>query len=302
MIFGNAFNHPKTSVAGSLIAVVTVAGVLGTQGVTLGHAGTGTIVTLVAAVATALLGLLARDPGAVAPGPVGPAPVSPVRVGTMPIDPANSTQKLGALMLCVLMLSGLMAATVAMTGCTQAQKVSVAQEIVNWTPTFISTADTVSGLVEALDPATVVVLLPFTTAINVFGPQFELAARNYLANPSQTTLQVLQALIVQIQQNTNAAVLAAVKITNPAVQAAATRDVNLIATVVNTLLALIQSISTKTQLVAMASHVRVTVAEVRPYLDRGAMELMSAKVSRDLGLARAVTSADFFAYEAAQGF
>jgi hypothetical protein len=60
----NAWNHPKTSAAGLLIAVITIAGIFSQQGVTLGAAGTGTVVTLVGAIATALLGLLARDPGA----------------------------------------------------------------------------------------------------------------------------------------------------------------------------------------------------------------------------------------------
>jgi hypothetical protein len=60
--FANILAHPKTSAAGLLIAIVTVAGVFSQQGVTLGTAGTGTVVTLVSAMATALLGLLARDP------------------------------------------------------------------------------------------------------------------------------------------------------------------------------------------------------------------------------------------------
>ena len=37
---------------------------LSQQGITLGKAGTGTVVSLVTAMASALLGLLARDPGA----------------------------------------------------------------------------------------------------------------------------------------------------------------------------------------------------------------------------------------------
>ena len=55
----NIWNHPKTSAAGVLIAVATIAGVLSQQGITLGNAGKGTVVTLVGALASALLGLLA---------------------------------------------------------------------------------------------------------------------------------------------------------------------------------------------------------------------------------------------------
>jgi hypothetical protein len=63
----NIWNHPRTSAAGLLIAVVSIGGVLSQQGISLGHAGTGTVVTLATAIASALLGLLARDPN-LAPG------------------------------------------------------------------------------------------------------------------------------------------------------------------------------------------------------------------------------------------
>ena len=62
-LISNIWNQPKTSAAGLLIAVVTIATVLSQQGVTLGTAGTGTVISLVCAIGTALLGLLAKDPG-----------------------------------------------------------------------------------------------------------------------------------------------------------------------------------------------------------------------------------------------
>jgi hypothetical protein len=58
----NIWQHPRTSAAGMLIATLTVAGVLSQQGIALGKAGTGSVVSLAGALATALLGLLARDP------------------------------------------------------------------------------------------------------------------------------------------------------------------------------------------------------------------------------------------------
>jgi hypothetical protein len=61
--FSNIWNHPRTSSAGLLIAVISIAGVLTQQGITLGRAGSGSVITLIAALASALLGLLARDPG-----------------------------------------------------------------------------------------------------------------------------------------------------------------------------------------------------------------------------------------------
>lgn len=64
-MLSNIWNHPKTSVAGVLLCVLTIAGVLSQQGITLGTAGTGTVVALIGALATAFLGLLAKDPGSV---------------------------------------------------------------------------------------------------------------------------------------------------------------------------------------------------------------------------------------------
>jgi hypothetical protein len=60
--FSNIWEHPRTSSAGILIATLTIAGVLSQQGITLGKAGTGSLVSLAGALATAFLGLLARDP------------------------------------------------------------------------------------------------------------------------------------------------------------------------------------------------------------------------------------------------
>ena len=65
----NIWQHPRTSFAGLLIAALTISGVLSQQGISLGHAGTGSVVSLVAALATAFLGLLARDPADTSPAP-----------------------------------------------------------------------------------------------------------------------------------------------------------------------------------------------------------------------------------------
>ena len=63
-MLSNITQHWKTSVAGLLIAIVGITGVLLQQGITLGNAGTGTVVSLVAALAAMFLGLLAKDPTA----------------------------------------------------------------------------------------------------------------------------------------------------------------------------------------------------------------------------------------------
>ncbi|HUV69121.1 MAG TPA: hypothetical protein VMW15_05620, partial [Terracidiphilus sp.] len=79
--FSNIWKHPKTSAAGVLIAVASVAGVLSQQGITMGHAGSGTVVTLAGALATALLGLLAKDPGNTLSEPVSGAGSSQAKLG-----------------------------------------------------------------------------------------------------------------------------------------------------------------------------------------------------------------------------
>lgn len=60
-ILGRILEQPKTSAAGLLLALTTVLGVLQQQGVSLGHVGTGTVISLGSALATAVLGLLAKD-------------------------------------------------------------------------------------------------------------------------------------------------------------------------------------------------------------------------------------------------
>jgi hypothetical protein len=58
----NIWNHPRTSAAGLLIGVASIGSVLSQQGITLGKAGTGTVVSLATGLATVFLGLLAKDP------------------------------------------------------------------------------------------------------------------------------------------------------------------------------------------------------------------------------------------------
>jgi hypothetical protein len=61
-LIANIWNHPRTSAAGLLIGVASIGSVLSQQGITLGKAGTGTVVSLATGLATVLLGLLAKDP------------------------------------------------------------------------------------------------------------------------------------------------------------------------------------------------------------------------------------------------
>lgn len=217
-----------------------------------------------------------------------------------PSDPAKPAGVIQAALV-ALMVGSLMLTT---SGCTQAQKVSVAQEIVNWTPALTSAIDTIGGVVDTLEPGVALIVDPFVAGVNALSPQFVTAANNYLANPTQTNIQVLQGLIVQIQNsvNTSLSLLQALKVSNPASQQKAILAVNGFGTIVNTLLGLIQGISSHAQVAAMSAAVTVHLATVQGVLDRKAMELASERVAKDLWWVPQVSADRFLSYEAKAGF
>ncbi len=241
----NIWQHPKTSLAGVLIAVVTVAGVLSQQGVSLGTAGSGTVVTLAAALATALLGLLARDPGTQNASTGSPG-----------------TQKTGAAALILLIF---LSPLPGLTACTGA---NVAQDIVNWTPALESAVATVDSTAALLDPADAAIFTAATVGFDAASNLLEAQAKAYLANPSASTLAQLQSQIVILEQQVNASLLAAAKIVNPASQQHALNAIGAVATVVSAILALVQSVSSKAAVAQMAAQSTVKLAVVLPYLDR----------------------------------
>jgi hypothetical protein len=256
----NIWKHPKTSVAGLLIAVASVAGVLSQQGITLGNAGTGTVLTLVSAVATALLGLIAKDPAAPAPS-------------------AGSTAKLGAWALIALLLPLPFAG-----GCSGS---AVAQNIVNWTPALqsaVATVDSTGALLAPSDaPIFTVATVGFDAASNLLVTQ----AKAYLANPSGSTLAQMQAQVVAFQQQVNAALLQAARITNPASQQHALAAIQGVATIVSAILALVQSVSSKTAVAQMAAQSTIKLAQVRPYLDSAeAARVVASHYGEPASLAR----------------
>jgi hypothetical protein len=279
-MFSNIWKHPKTSVTGVLLATGTIVGVLSQQGITLGNAGKGTIVALIGGLATAFLGLLARDPESSVSAVVG------------------GTGK--AAVLALLCMTLIFAPVI---GCTQAQRVDVAQEIVNWTPALESSIDTAASVVDLLDPVAAPIVNTLVTGVNALAPQFEAAAKAYLANPTQTALQTVQGLIVQIQNSVNnsLALLDAAKVTNPASQAKAKSVINGIATVANSLLALIEGVSTKAQVAAMSQNVTVHLAQVRGMLDEQQLQLAAVRIAADTHT-EPVSVDRYFAVQARLGF
>ncbi len=262
--FTNIWNHPKTSAAGLLIAVASVAGVLSQQGLTLGKVGNGTVVSLASALATALLGLLAKDP----------------ETGTEGTRVQGSTAKLGAWMLIALLIP-----LPWMQGCTGT---TVAQDIVNWTPALQGAVATVDSTASLLAPADAPVFLGATAGFDAASNLLVAQAKAYLANPSASLLAQLQTQIVGLQQQVNAALLNAAKIVDAKSQQHALTAIEAVGTIVTAILGLVQSISSKAAVAQMAGDSGIKLAMVRPYLDEShAAGVVAAHYGESVELAQA---------------
>ena len=249
----NIWNHPKTSAAGLLIAVASVASVLSQQGVSLGKVGTGTVVSLASALATALLGLMAKDPETGSEGAGG----------------QGSTLKLGAWMLIALLIP-----LPWMQGCTAA---GVAENIVNWTPSLQSAVATVDSTAALLAPADAPIFTAATISFDAASNLLVAQAKAYLANPSGSALAKLQSQIVTLQQQVNTALLQAARIVDQKSQQHALAAIQGVGTIVVAILALVQSISSKAQVAQMAADSGVKLAAVEPYLNESrAAEIVAA--------------------------
>jgi len=256
----NIWNHPQTSAAGLLIAAVTIAGVLSQQGITLGSAGTGTVISLVGAMGTALLGLLAKDPE--------------------PRQTSGSSAKLGVLMLCAVLVAGAMP----LAGCSGK---TVAQDIVNWTPALQSAVGVVDSTASLLAPVDAPIFMAATVAFDAATNLLVAQAQAYLANPSATLLAQLQAQAVTFQQQVNAALLASARIVNPTSQTHALASINGVAVIINAIFALIESISSKATAAQMAAQATIKISQVQPYLDEDqATRLVAEHYSEPVFLAR----------------
>jgi hypothetical protein len=264
MNFKNILNHPKTSAAGLLIAVASVAGVLSQQGVSLGKLGTGTVVSLASALATALLGLLAKDP----------------ETGSQGASQQGSTAKLGAWMFIALLIP-----LPWMQGCTVA---GVAQNIVNWTPALQSAVATVDSTAALLAPADAPIFAAATIGFDVASNLLVAQAKAYLANPSGSTLAKLQNQIVTFQRQVNTALLQAAKIVDQKSQQHALAAIQGVGTIVVAILSLVQSISSKAQVAQMAADSGVKLAAIEPYLNESqSAQIVAAHYGEPISLARA---------------
>ena len=274
-VFSNIWNHPKTSAVGLLIAVVSIAGVLSQQGITLGNAGSGSVITLVSALASALLGLLAKDPSEAPPS-------------------SGSTAKMGAWALIALLLP-----LPYLGGCSQT---TVARNIVNWTPALQSAVATVNSAGALLAPTDAQVFAAATAGFNAASNLLSAQAKAYLANPSASTLAQMQNQVVTFQQQVNAALLQAARIVNPASQQHALETIQAVGTVVTAILALVQSVSNKAAIAQMAARSTIKMAAVRPYLNEmQAAGIVAGHYDEPVALAR-MQVAHAEQYEVQAGF
>jgi hypothetical protein len=260
----NVWEHPRTSAAGLLIAITTIAGVLSQQGITLGAAGTGTVVSLVGALAAALLGLLAKDPC-----------VRQQAAGTS----AGAQSKLGGLALIALLLP-----LPFMGGCSGT---TVARNIVDWTPALRGALASVDSAGAVLSPGDAPVFAVATAGFDAAAELLIAQAKAYLANPSAGTLAQMQVQVVALQQQVNTAMLLAARIVNPASQQHALAAIQTVGTVVTVMLAMVQSVSSKSAVAQMASASKVKISAVLPLVnERRAAEMVALHYGEPVALAQ----------------
>ena len=163
--------------SGLLIALAGVAGVLSQQGITLCKVGAAAACPLASALATALLGriwqrTLSRK-GSTLHGEQASKPAGQAR-RDLDRRPSAALDE----------------------GCSG---VTVAQDIVNWTPSLQSAVATVDSTAALLAPADAPVFAAATTGFDAASYFLVAQARAFLANPSASALAQLQTQIVTLQ-------------------------------------------------------------------------------------------------------
>jgi hypothetical protein len=142
---------------------------------------------------------------------------------------------------------------------------SNAQQIVNWTPVIDSALTEIGGIASTLLPQDALIIQPLMAGLIVGQNLLSAQAKTYLANPSAATLQQLQAQALALQTNINAAVLASIRVSNPASQQAILTKLNAGLTGVSAILALIIGIKGST--LTPASVTAPKLSQVLPLLD-----------------------------------
>jgi hypothetical protein len=168
--------------------------------------------------------------------------------------------------LAIFVWSCMWASMITTTGC---NGTSVAQDIVNWTPTIQSTAATVAATVSTLLPADALIVAAALAGFDGASNLVVAEAKAYLANPGASTLQLLQAAVVAFEQQINSALLSAAKIVNPGSQQLVIAALSAVGTGINAIIALIQTIKGNT-IGAAAVAVTTKLSSVMRYRTKGA--------------------------------
>ena len=171
-------------------------------------------------------------------------------------------RRAGVLLLALAVVIG----TLPIMGCNAATSANVAQDVVNWTPALVTAVAVIDATASVLDPASARIFAAATTGIDAASSALVVQAKAYLAKPNASTLAQLQAQIVTLQQQVNTSLLESARIVNPVSQQKALTDLNAVATVVNAILSLVQSVSSPTSVAQMSAASTIKLATVRPLL------------------------------------
>ena len=138
-----------------------------------------------------------------------------------------------------------------------------------------------------LDPAAAPIFNAATVGFDAASNTLVAQAKAYLANPSASALQLLQAQVVTFQQQVNSALLQAARVVDPNSQTHALAAIQAVATIMSTILALVASISSKAAVANMSAQTGIKLSMVRPYLNNTrAAELVAAHYNEPLTVAR----------------
>ena len=136
-----------------------------------------------------------------------------------------------------------LAVTPVMIGCTKA---TIAQDIVAWTPTIISTSTTVASVVASIDPGSGIIISAAVVGFDMLAKLVAAQAQNYLDNPSASVLLTLQNQVLTFQQQINTSILQAAKITNMQSQQRVLAAIEGLSTAVTAVIALIATVKGNT--------------------------------------------------------
>jgi hypothetical protein len=151
-----------------------------------------------------------------------------------------------------------------------------------------SAVATIDSTASILTPADAPVFAAATSSFDNASNLLVAQCKAYLANPTAAVLAQLQAQVVAFQQQVNASLLQTARITNTASQQHALAAIQAVATIVSSMLSLVQSVSSKAAVAQMAVQSTIKLAQVEPYLDKAeAARMVAAHYAEPVSAAQA---------------